>query len=376
MPISIVPRLNYRFTPKDFIFSVKGLLTKNSDVERLETIFETDRIYFYNHARTAMRIALTALQLKSGAKIGIMAFNCLTVMNSVRSAGFDAVFIDVTDNFQMDLNDLEKKIANIDALIVNHMFGIPNRAIMTIREKYPTLPVIEDCAHSFMSKLEDKYTGLYGDLAVFSYGRAKFPTVGDGGFMVVNDEKYKMAVERENKLLQPKSFPEELKNILNSIVLSALHQPFIYKNISLRFFKSVDDKKDLAGKYSTREGSFYKSNKSLFLAKLKEIDVLLEKQTENGRKVKEIVPSEFKVYEEDYNYFMFPVLMNDRDHFISLCFEKGIELGKHFSKSIQWAELFGYQPGDCPNAEKIARKIITIPTYYQPGLKIKTLFNL
>lgn len=376
MSFGIIPRLNYRFTPKDFIFSVKGLLTKNSDVEQLETIFDTDRIYFYNHARTAIRIALTAMNLKPGAKIGIMAFNCLTVMNSVRSAGFESVFIDVTDDFQMDLIDLQKKIDTVDALIINHMFGIPNRIIMTIREKFPNLPVIEDCAHSFMSKLGDKYTGQYADMSVFSYGRAKFPSVGDGGFMIVNNGKFISAVEKENRQLQPKSCIDEFGNIFDSIVLSVLHQPFIYKNISLRFFKTVDDKKDVVGKYSTREGSFYKSNKLLFLTKLKEIDVLLNKQTENGRKVKEIVPSELKVYGADYNYFMYPVLMNDRDRFIRLCFENGIELGKHFSKSIEWAGLFGYRQGDCPNAEKIARTIVTIPTYYSPKPVLKSLFYL
>lgn len=376
MSFSIIPRLNYRFTPKDFIISVRGLLAKNIDGKRLESIFETDKIYFYNHARTAMRIALSALQLKSDAKIGIMAFNCLTVMNAVRSAGFDSVFIDVTDDFQMDLNDLEEKITNIDALIINHMFGIPNRAIMTIREKYPTLPIIEDCAHSFMSKLDGKYTGLYGDISVFSYGRAKFPSVGDGGFMVVNDEKFRISIENENKSLQPNSFVDELKNILNSIILSVLHQPFIYKNISLKFFKSVDDKKDLVGKYSTHEGSFYKSNKYLFLSKLKKIDVMLHQQIENGHKVKEIIPPDFKVYRGEYNYFMIPVLMNEREKLIKLCLENGIEIGKHFSKTIQWAGLFGYHEGDCPNAERIAKEIITIPTYYSPGPVLKSLFDI
>jgi len=376
MSFSIVPRLNYSFTPKDFIISVRGMITKNFDLKPLESIFETDRIYFYNHARTAMRIALTALQLKSDAKIGIMAFNCLTVMNSVRSAGFESVFIDVTDDFQMDLVDLEKKITTIDALIINHMFGIPNRTIMTVREKYPTLAVIEDCAHSFMSKLDGKYTGLYGDMAVFSYGRAKLPSVGDGGFMVMNNEKFRNAVVIENKALQPKSSIDEMKNILTSVVLSTLHQPFIYKNISLRFFKSVDDKKDVAGKYSTHEGSFYKSNKYLFLKKLQKIDELLRQQTENGHKLKEIVPPHFRFYRGEYNYFMFPVLMSEREKLISLCLENGIEIGKHFSKTIQWAVLFGYHEGDCPNAEKIAREIITLPTYYSPEPVLKSLFKL
>ena len=371
MSISIIPRLNYKFTLKDLIISVKGLISKDADDRILKTIFKTDEIYYYNHARTAMRIALSALHLKSDAKIGIMAFNCLTVMNSVNSAGFQSIFIDVTDDFQLDLDDFNNKIDKIDALIINHLFGIPNKSILAIKEKYPSLPIIEDCAHSLMTKLNENFTGLYGDMSVFSYGRAKFPSVGDGGFMIVNNLKYKGFVEIENKILQPISFFEELKNILNSIILSILHYPFVYKNISLKYFKSVDNKKDVVGKYSTVESSFYKSNRYLFLSKIKNIDVQLQHQIENGHLIKNILTPKFKMYDGEYNFFMLPLLFENREQFIRFCFENGIEIGKHFSKTILWIKAFGYKEGNCPNAEKIADNIVTLPTYYRPKQILK-----
>ena len=42
-----------------------------------------------------------------------------------------------------------------------------------IKEK----PLIEDCAHSFLSKKSGKLTGTFGDAAIFSFGKAKFPSI-------------------------------------------------------------------------------------------------------------------------------------------------------------------------------------------------------
>ena len=35
------------------------------------------------------------------------------------------------------------------------------------------IPLIEDCSHSFYTKIGNKYTGSLGDAAIFSFGKAR-----------------------------------------------------------------------------------------------------------------------------------------------------------------------------------------------------------
>ena len=42
---------------------------------------------------------------------------------------------------------------------------------------------------------------------------------------------------------------------------------------------------------------------------------------------------------------------------------RGIETETHFKHCIEWAKVFGYRDGSCPNAEKLTQKLVMIPTY-------------
>lgn len=374
MTLSIIPRLNYKYTFSDVVKSVSGLFKKKWNIDELKLMFQADEVFFSNHARTGMRMAFNSLGFGKNATIGLMGFNCLTVMNAIKSAGYNLLFVDVTDDFQLDMVDFYAKVDKMDALVINHMFGIPNASVIEIRERYPQLPIVEDCAHSFMTKLNDKLTGSFGDIAVFSYGRGKFPSVGDGGFVIINNKDYRDAFVRQYKALRTTTLHDEVKNVVLGILLSFLRFPFLYKNIALGMFKGMDNKKDIVGKYSTKEQGCYKSSLNLFLSKLKIREQMLAKQKKNGEVLKSAISESVMAFKGDYNYFMLPIYLEKRDDFIRYCYDNGVEVGKHFSKTIQWAKSFGYVEGDCPGAEKIADHIVTLPCHY--AYNVRKLLNL
>lgn len=43
--------------------------------------------------------------------------------------------------------------------------------------------------------------------------------------------------------------------------------------------------------------------------------------------------------------------------------ERGVETATHFAHAIDWAKEFGYLPGSCPQAEKLTKHLLMIPTY-------------
>lgn len=368
MSVTLQPRLNYRFTLSDFGQGLIGLCRKADDTE-LKDYLSADKIYYYNHARTAMRIALSALNLEEGAGIALTAYNCLTVFHAVDLAGYKPVFIDIADDFQMDMEDFRKKRSQFSAVIINHFFGIPCRSILTIKKEFPDLPVIEDCAHSFGSKIEGCPTGVFGDFATFSYGMAKFPSVRDGGYMLVNTKRFVPRIEEENEKLGTPSFWAEIKNLVSGLIMSFLGEPFIYKNLTKPYLKGVESKKDLSGKYATKESLAYRSNRYVFMKKLRRVPGrLAEQQRVAGIWMKELGLE--GVIDPNSNSFMLPVLVTNREELIQKYMDKGIELGAHFSKSIGWAVDFGYKFGDCPHAEKVCRNVLTLPTYYDVSARL------
>ena len=356
--------MNYRFSLSDFWQGLVGLAKKMDDSARQE--------YYYNHARTAMRIALSSLQLGTGAGIALTAYNCLTVFNAVNIAGYKPVFVDITDDFQIDMDDFRKKRSKFSAVIVNHFFGIPCKSIQAIKREFPELPVIEDCAHAFGCMMDGRPIGTMGDFATFSYGMAKFPSVRDGGYMLVNSKEYVSRVEEENaKLLSP-TLGAELKNLATGLIMSFLGEPFIYKNLTKPFLKGVESKKDLSGKYATKESLAFKSNKYIFLRKIKKAPMQIDAQQKSARRWMQEMGLEDRI-DPDGNYFMLPILVDNRAVLMEKYEKKGIELGAHFSKSIAWATEFGYTSGDCPNAERICNKVLVLPTYYDVSVDLSEM---
>ena len=102
--------------------------------------------FLVNYARTGITTALQALHLSNGSGIGVMVYNCNSVMSAVEKAEHKCVFIDVTDEFKIDLRDLQKKRNDIKALVVTNLYGIRND-IDEVKKIIKEIPIIEDCAH-------------------------------------------------------------------------------------------------------------------------------------------------------------------------------------------------------------------------------------
>jgi len=365
----LIPRLDYRYSLQDVFISLKGVFTNKVDTEYLSSLFKTEDIFFVNHARTGIRIALNSVNLKENAKIGVLVYNCKTVFNSVKVAGYKSVFIDVTNNFQIDLEDLKRKKDEIDAIVITHLYGIP-ADMEEVRKILPAnIPIIEDCAHSLLSRYKKKLTGTYGDIAVYSFGKGKLPSVGDGGFVVVNNKDFLTNIKKGHDKLPGQNVIAELKYVFMSLILAFLHNPVVYGFFTYPFIKKIDEKSDLGGKYEHKESRTLKVNIVLFLKKMNKLNDLIAIKKRNSLQNAEIIKTHFKKHivpickNSDWNYFMLPLISDNRDEVMVIYQKKGFEIGKHFSKSIQWATDFGYKNKTCPNAEILVEKVLTIPTY-------------
>src|SRR5947207_5758951 len=121
----MITRFQYQYSFSDFIYSLSKINADRQFFPSVESYFGTNRLYFSSQARVSLRLLLNSLNLKKNAVIGLQAYNCFNVFDSITIAGYTMCFIDVNENYVLDTDDLSRKIDSIDALIVNHMFGIP-----------------------------------------------------------------------------------------------------------------------------------------------------------------------------------------------------------------------------------------------------------
>ena len=364
MNYKLIPRLFYSLELHSYLpsFNKKAL----SFHEECQNIYKKDKILFFNSARVGLRLLLSSIS-NSMIKVGVQAYTCHTVFQAIHKAGHEPVFIDLTDDMKLDLDDLSNKINIIDVLIVTHTFGF-SEDMKEIKKLVGDIIIIEDCSHSFLSKYKGKYTGTLGHAAIFSMGLGKFPPIGAGGFCLVNQpDKFPFLKEEYAKIPECKFVPA-MKDFLKVFLYSLMMRPPIYGTITYKIGKNLDSKIDFVNKFSFSEVKGYKWVQRIFRSNFSLFQRILLTNTKNAKALSSLLkinnPVLFTKESIIPNYYAFPILIEDRDRLFQKLLASNIEPGKHFHKSIEWASEFGYVKGECPNTEKIIERIITVPNHF------------
>jgi dTDP-4-amino-4,6-dideoxygalactose transaminase len=318
--------------------------------------------YLLNHNRAGLLLALKALQLPQGSIVGVMAYNCHTVMNAVADAGYQVGFLDVTKDLVLDLEDLRKKRDRLSAVIVSHLFGIAND-VDAVRKICPNMPVIEDCAHAFGMK----QCGKTGDFAVYSIGAGKFPSVGEGGILMVNRLDYRPAIERLLVEIQPYSSKQERRLFRKLQVLNWLYTPFVYSYLTLPLLKR-NNKKIASAREEIKVLIMSKGISAVY----NEILPYTEQMKEQQQAFAACLIGYFKDKKgvcivnnnpTESNCFMFPLYCDNPVELKMNLRRCGIEAETHFRHCLIWGKEYGYQEKDCPQVEDLTQHLLMIPTY-------------
>jgi dTDP-4-amino-4,6-dideoxygalactose transaminase len=343
----------------------------------LESIFNKN-IFFTNNGRSALYVILKALNLPKGSKIGVPLYSCTVVFDAIVEAGYVPYFIDIElDNYTLSPCDLESKVEGIDAVVVIHTFGYPAE-MDTIKKVASNKPVIEDCAHSLLSRYKGKITGVLSFASFFSF--KKYTSTGEGGMIILNEDKSKEQIQKELNLLNMPSKVEEIYSSFVTYIHSFLyHKPWFgllafpmgsyvgNSNLNKRKFKATKIKK---------------SDLSVFLKKITDFEKKVEQQRKNTKILtEELKDSSLIILHESkdvwWNCYLFPIQFeskNRRDKAHKLLREMDIDTAKLYSTTPRVAKkIYGYK-GDCPNSEKCAETLLVIPNYYT--LKYQELLKI
>jgi len=144
-----------------------------------------------NSCGASLAVALKAAGVAPGDQVLMNAFTLAPVPGAVAHVGARAVFIDVDENYRIDLGSLRDTHARTGAswLMLSYMRGhVPDMtAVMELCQELG-ITVIEDCAHTMGASWNGQATGTFGAAACFSTQTFKHVNSGEGGLLVTNDE--------------------------------------------------------------------------------------------------------------------------------------------------------------------------------------------
>lgn len=140
----------------------------------------------------ATELAALLADIKAGDEVIMPAYTFVSTADAFVLRGAVPVFVDVRpDTMNMDEKLIEAAITDkTRAIVPVHYAGVACEmdTIMALARKYK-LVVIEDAAQGIMSTYKGKALGTIGDYGCFSFHETKNYSMGEGGALLIQDEK-------------------------------------------------------------------------------------------------------------------------------------------------------------------------------------------
>ena len=162
--------------------------------KKIGEFIHNKRVIAVNSCTSAITLALRLANVSQGGFVLTTPMTCLATNEPILSLGAKPIWVDVEpDTGNMCTLSLTKQLwktqsdfKKIDAILCVHWGGYPCNMpeINRIANEFG-VPVIEDAAHAFGSRIGDKMIGNFSDFTCFSFQAIKHITCGDGGVIVV-----------------------------------------------------------------------------------------------------------------------------------------------------------------------------------------------
>ena len=328
-----------------------GLFTKRCQTW-LEENLGGRKVLLTHSCTAALEMAALLLDLGPGDEVVMPSFTFVSTASAFVMRGAVPRFVDIRPDFlNLDESLIEEAISErTRAIVPVHYAGVACEmdAIIAIAEKHD-LAVVEDAAQGMLATYRGRSLGTIGNLGTYSFHETKNCISGEGGALVVNDERF---VERA-EILREKGTNRS------------------------KFFRGEVDK------YSWVDlGSSYLPSElvaAFLLAQLEEAQIITKRRQDIfTRYLKSLHPLAEKGLLRlprwpdycEHNAHLFYLILNDeeiRDALQSHLRERGIHAVFHYVPlhTSKMGESFGYQPGDLPVTESISGRLLRLPFYFE-----------
>ena len=275
-----------------------------------------------NSGTDSLYLILKALGIEENDEIITTPFTFIATAEAIANVGAIPVFVDINpETFNIDCKKIEEAITeNTKAILPVHLFGkmADMKAILKIAKKYKLL-VIEDVAQAFGTKQNGKFAGIFGFAGAFSFYPTKnLAAIGDGGMIVTNNTQLAKKIKK-------------LKE-----------HGFIYKDKrNLNIFLGINSRLD-------------EIQAAVLRIKLKHFNKILKLRKEKAKYYCDKLNLPF---DNSCTYNQFTIRLKNKNK-LNFTYKIYYQIPLHLEKAF---EYLGYKKGELPEAEKVAKEVISLP---------------
>ena len=131
----------------------------------------------------------------------------------------------------IDINSIEKVYDDkVAAILITHTHLL-NKDVNEIINfsKRKNIFLIEDCAISYGTKMENKFIGTLGDISFFSFGIFKFISSLNGGLIIAKDDKIYDKIVNEHMNFKSYDYSGLLHNYFKSLFVNLTTYNIVFK---------------------------------------------------------------------------------------------------------------------------------------------------
>ena len=340
-------------------------------------MFPREQVFLFESGRSCLYALLKSLDLSREDEVLLQAYTCVAVPEPVLWVGAKPVYVDCDETLTMSIRDLERKITpQSKVLIIQHTFGRPAhlRELLALAQKHH-LFVIEDCAHALGAQYEGKNVGTFGDASFFSFGRDKVVSSIFGGVLILKDGDRASKVSSIYKTCSQASLRWIAQQLLHPIITGIAKATYtlffgkillaLGKKIGL-LSKAVEPVERHGGKPHFLFLVFPNALACLAHHQLQKLSLF----NEHRAKIAEIYDRNFQTSAHDHTLksivLRYVLRVKDPANVLKAAMQENIYLGDWYTTAIAPSDVhydkIGYNPDDCPMAEKIAGETINLPT--------------
>jgi len=217
-----------------------GKLTKKCH-EWLESNVGCQRALLTHSCTAALEMSAILCDIQRGDEVILPSFTFVSTANAFVLRGATLVFVDIRpDTLNLNEQLIEQAITEkTKAIAPVHYAGVGCEmdSILAIAKKYD-LYVIEDAAQAILSEYKGQKLGSIGQLGCLSFHETKNVISGEGGALLINDEKFIQRAEiiREKGTNRSRFFRGEIDkytwvDIGSSYLPSELIGAFLYAQL-------------------------------------------------------------------------------------------------------------------------------------------------
>jgi dTDP-4-amino-4,6-dideoxygalactose transaminase len=316
-----------------------------------------------NSCTAALHLAVEAIGIKTGDKVLVPSLTFTATAEILRYIGADPVFMDVEYGTSLISPALLRKSLkanpDIKAIIIVHYGG--QSPVMTSSDgegiidicRQNNIRVIEDAAHAFPTKFENRYIGTFGDVTCFSFYANKTITTGEGGMLVTDDENiYKRA-----KTMRLHGISRDVWERFTSSKCSSWE----YDIIAPGFKYNMPDINAAVGLAQLEKAFYFRDQRqrcaSYYFHELENIKVI------------DLPVCMGPI--ENHSWHLFPITILpeapvSRNEFIIQMEQAGIGTSVHYKplhRMTYYKETYALKPEDFPNTERIWNGTVSLPIF-------------